>query len=192
MGIRRLKSDQATARILYFQISPSQSDFKEAFHMKHEYMDLMMVKVPGKFLDNGLPAFGFKSVKSDQWVSSSTIGITTPNLQEEAVHLLLDIPVPHQSLADLAILAQGPALAAPPIRRLDQFFPVSGHSAPQSGQATGEDQTGSGEVVEERMRASGPVPSHRPLDKPTTEMIEEYRRVSPYQRSITDATSEGQ
>jgi len=89
------------AAILKFAFLPLQSDFVEAFNGAG-LINLVMVRIPGQFAEIGLPALGFQFIRNRQWISSAIFGIATPTLQEEAHQLLLDLPVPHQVVPNLA------------------------------------------------------------------------------------------
>ena len=166
----------SVAAILKFAFQPLQSDIVEAFNGAGK-ITLVMVQIPGHFADTGLRALGLQSIRNRQWFSSAVLGIATPILQEEAHQLLLDLPVPHQVVSNLAIeraLRDGLISVGAATITLDRFFDRSERSTESSHRM----EAGGMGVPEDRIGTPVSVHRQEALDKPTTEQIEEYRRVS--------------
>lgn len=148
--------------VLQFSLIPLQSDFIEVYKGTGN-MDLVMVKIPGRFTADGLASLGFKSIKNG--------GVTRPALQDEAHQLLLDLPIPHQTVSDLS-LVRGPTPVNPPTRTLDQFFNIPRRSTipatvPRVGEADKQD------VAQDHAEFTVPGPSRRALLKPTNVQFKE-------------------
>jgi len=170
------KSRGSMAAILKFAFQPLQSDFVEAFNVLVRSL-LWWSKSQFNSQKPDFPALGFQSIRNRQWFSSAILGIATPLLQEEAHQLLLDLPVPHQVVSNLAIeraLRDDPISVGAPTITLDRFFDRSERSTESSRPM----EAGGMGVPEDRIETPVSVRRQGALDKPTTEQIEEYRRVS--------------
>jgi hypothetical protein len=178
MGTQKSVSDSAdaTIAILSFGFGATQSDFVEVYQRASRNMEMVLSRIPSQQTSSGLQSLGFQSAKKRQW-ASSFLGISAPAIQEEAHWLLLDLPVPHQTVKDLAmedaLHSPKPKGSAPKITR---FFSMD---TPMSGGVSTE---GDEEVAQEDPEETGQEVSGyqraRPLDKPTIAHLEEYRKVS--------------
>jgi hypothetical protein len=144
--------------------APIFSDFRKFYQSSGSRMKLVMSKIPGRASANGHSSLGFQSADGLQWISTAW-GITSPILQEEAHRLLLGIPIPHQTVRDLAI--EGSPRPHRTATKITQFLKAN---TPVPGLPS-ETPVHPPQVS----RASSPC---RPLDKPTSVHLEEYRRVS--------------
>jgi len=102
--------------------APILSDFREFYQLSDSRMELIMSKIPGQASANGHSSLGFQSRNGLQWISTAW-SITSPILQGEAHRLLLGLPVPHQTVRDLAMdhTASRHKVTKPP-PKITQFF----------------------------------------------------------------------
>lgn len=98
---RSASSDPTTA-ILYFGRRRQQSDSVEIFENTNRYMGMVLAPIPSQFAASGLPSIGFQSAKNRRW-ASSFLGSSALDLQVESHRLLLDLPVPNQTVSDLGM-----------------------------------------------------------------------------------------
>lgn len=155
--------------------APILSDFRGFYQLSDSRMELIMSKIPGQASANGHSSLGFQSTNGLQWISTAW-GIICPILQDEAHRLLLGLPVPHQTVRDLAMdHTASRHKVTKPAPKITQFFSMD---TTVFGVTTGDQvevaQDGD-ENMQEKIEHQGQA---GPLDKPTVARLEEHRRVS--------------
>ena len=96
------RTSQIPTRRLHKAPSPIVSDFREFYRLSDSRMKLIMSKIPGQASANGHSSLGFQSRNGLQWISTA-FGVIRPILQDEAHRYFLGLPVPHQTVRDLAM-----------------------------------------------------------------------------------------